>query len=206
MNVLYRAQHSQKYKNQLCIFHICCLGDVQGRNKLPVSKAGQCRTNPWPAVPDWPGCRLTAGKNADTGLTFSGIPAFTYSSQGLLVFIMACVFCYKNQLSYAASYWAKLQPPELPRRPVPLWTALSYWATVRCSELRCTLLSYAAPSWATLHFTEQCCVLLSLAAPFWTTLHPLNFAASINWQVTMIFIGVWITYILFSSTSPLPRH
>ncbi len=44
----------------------------------PFSIAGQCRTNPWPAVPDWPWCRiadaglkkLTAGKNADAGLTF----------------------------------------------------------------------------------------------------------------------------------------
>ncbi len=45
--------------------------------------AGQCRTNPWPAVPDWPWCRnADAGlKKLTTGLTFlwhSGIPIFTY--------------------------------------------------------------------------------------------------------------------------------
>ncbi len=40
--------------------------------------AGQCRTNPWPAVLDWPWCRnadaelkkLTASKSADVRLTF----------------------------------------------------------------------------------------------------------------------------------------
>ncbi len=43
--------------------------------------AGQCRTNPWPAVPGWSWCRnaaagltqLTTGKNADAELTFPGI-------------------------------------------------------------------------------------------------------------------------------------
>ncbi len=60
-------------------------------------------------------------------------------------------------------------------------------------ELRCTLLSYAAPYWATLHPTKLCCIklsyaapnqswaapselsciLLSYAGPFWATLHPI---------------------------------
>ncbi len=50
----------------------------------PTSIARQCRTNPWPAVPDWPWCRnanavlkqLTNGNNADAVLTF--FPAFRH--------------------------------------------------------------------------------------------------------------------------------
>jgi hypothetical protein len=51
--------------------------------------AGQCRTNLWPAVTEWPWCRNTdtgltqmnTSENADAGLTFfrhSGISAFAY--------------------------------------------------------------------------------------------------------------------------------
>jgi hypothetical protein len=49
-----------------------------------ISKAGHCRTNPWPAVTDWPWCRnadtglthLTTGKYADARLTL--FPAFRH--------------------------------------------------------------------------------------------------------------------------------
>ncbi len=51
--------------------------------------------------------------------------------------------------------------------------------TLHITELRCTLLSYSAPSWATLHFGELRCTLLSYAtstlliwaAPYWATMH-----------------------------------
>ncbi len=74
-------------------------------------------------------------------------------------------------LSYAAPYWATLNP---------LSSAASYWAKVHLAEihstiteLRCTLMSctlnptlrYAGPSWATLYPTELRCSLLSYAAP-----------------------------------------
>ncbi len=47
-------------------------------NKCRTCIAGKCRTNPWPALPDWPRCRnadarLTqpiTGQNADAGLFF----------------------------------------------------------------------------------------------------------------------------------------
>ncbi len=116
-------------------------------------------------VPDWPWCRnfrcdagltkLTTNKNADAGPTFSGIPAFTHSSQGLPTEV-SC-----NLLSY----------------PVSFLTALSYWAIVCCSELRCTLLSYTAFYWAMLHPTELCCILLSYAAPCELRCTHLSYAA-----------------------------
>jgi hypothetical protein len=64
--------------------HMQGLPSPQKSNAM--SKAGQCRTNQWPAVPDWPCFRnsdagltlLTTGKNADAELTFSqhsAIPA-----------------------------------------------------------------------------------------------------------------------------------
>ncbi len=120
---------------------------------------------------------MTAGKNADAELTFFLVfrrLAFTYSSQGLLVYLMACLFCSKNQLSYSAPYWAKLQPPELPCTLLNYCILLSY-----CTLLWAMLhsLRYFSLSWATLHFTVQCCILVSFAAPFWTTLFPLSFAA-----------------------------
>ena len=41
-----RTVQSEIQESTMRFFHICCLGDVHGRNQLPVSKAGQCRTNP----------------------------------------------------------------------------------------------------------------------------------------------------------------
>ncbi len=82
---------------------------------------------------------------------------------------MACVFCFKNQLSYAASYWAKLHSPELPRTLMNCFILLSYctllWATLHSPELCCTLLSYAAFYWAMLHHNELRCTLLNYAVP-----------------------------------------
>ncbi len=66
------------------------ISDLNYENRFLVKKrmgvmAGQCRTDPWPAVPDWSWWlnadaglkKLTGGKNANAGLTFSEIP-FTY--------------------------------------------------------------------------------------------------------------------------------
>jgi hypothetical protein len=41
-----------------------------------------------------------------------------------------------------------------------------HWAKLHPTELRCTLLSFAAPRWATLHPRELRCTLLSFAAPY----------------------------------------
>ncbi len=86
-------------------------------------------------------------------------------------------------MSYAAPFWATLQPTKL------CCTLLSYAAPylscaapseICCalraklhpSELSCTLLSYVAPYWATLYPFELRFTLLSYALPFWATLHP----------------------------------
>ncbi len=53
-----------------------------------------------------------------------------------------------------------------------------HWAKLHPTELRCTLLSFAAPSWATLHPIELRGTLLSYAAFKWAILHHyLSFAA-----------------------------
>jgi hypothetical protein len=62
-------------------------------------------------------------------------------------------------LSYIASYWATLHPPELLRHP---------------NERRCTLLSYAAPYEAMLHSTELCRTLYELRCILRATVHPLS--------------------------------
>ncbi len=61
------------------------------------------------------------------------------------------------------NHWAALLPSEL--RCTLLSCAAPYWAALHPPELRCTLLSCAAPSWAALHPTELRCTLLSCAAP-----------------------------------------
>jgi hypothetical protein len=57
-----------------------------------ISIAGQCQTNPLPAVPDWP-CSpnadagltlLTSDQNADAGLTF---PEFTFNTSSVVVIV-----------------------------------------------------------------------------------------------------------------------
>ncbi len=55
----------------------------------------------------------------------------------------------------------------------------NHWAALHPIELRCTLLSCAAPSLscaapygAAVHPTELRCTLLSCAAPYWAALHP----------------------------------
>ncbi len=81
-------------------------------------------------------------------------------------------------LSYKAPYWATLHPTML--RCTPPWV---YNAS---SELRRTLLSYAKPYLATLHPTDLRYTLLSFAAPFlpgyaasdWASLHVLSYAYS----------------------------
>ncbi len=55
---------------------------------------GQWRTNPWPAVQDWPWCRnadagltqLTTGKNADAGLAFFRHPGVPHSHTNCVLF------------------------------------------------------------------------------------------------------------------------
>jgi hypothetical protein len=65
--------------------------------------AGQCRTNPWPAVPDWTlmpecQCRIEAAdyrKKCRCRTNFfqhSGIPSFTYDRRCLLVFLITWLF------------------------------------------------------------------------------------------------------------------
>ncbi len=51
------------------------------------------------------------------------------------------------------------------------------WAKLHPTELRCTLLSYAAPYWATLHPTKLCCTLLSYAALYLSFAAPKSYAA-----------------------------
>jgi len=58
------------------------------------------------------------------------------------VYLSAGLSC--TLLSYFASYWATLHPPEL------------HW----------NLISYTAPYWATLHPTMLCCIQLSYTAPY----------------------------------------
>ncbi len=71
-----------------------------------IGKAGQCRTNLWPTVPDWPWCRntdagltqLNIGENADAGLTF--FPAFWHSCIELYTFPQTVVWtwwCFRFQ-------------------------------------------------------------------------------------------------------------
>ncbi len=108
-------------------------------------------------VPDWPRCRnADAGLTKLTaGLTFSGFPAFTYSSK--VSWISSWLVCSATKTS-----WVTLHPTELNcnllSNPVPFWTALSYRAIVRC--------------WVTMHSPELCCTLLSYAAFYWAMLHP----------------------------------
>ncbi len=68
-------------------------------------------------------------------------------------------------LSYAATYWAKLQL---------LSCAAPHWAMLHADELHCTpqltKLSYAAPYWAKLYPIE-------LAVPYWSAQHPVRYAA-----------------------------
>ncbi len=99
-----------------CIFSVCL-----------IHIAGQCRSIPWPAVPDWPWCRnadagltqLTYGKNAHAGLTFfrhSGIykypqhPQFLTKALGQLADSQASVSsipCPANHSQLLASHlWA----------------------------------------------------------------------------------------------------
>ncbi len=71
--------------------------------------AGQCRTNPWPAVPDWTlmpewRCRTEAAdywKKCQCRTTIfqhSGIPSFTYDRRCLLDFLITWLFS-KKQLN-----------------------------------------------------------------------------------------------------------
>jgi hypothetical protein len=161
-------------------------------------KAGQCRTNPWPAVPDWPWCRnadagftqLTAGQNADAGLSCFTVfrhflmqprsPSFHYclSTQLELFHRRQAEVTVEpgpaiQTASLSRTIWATLHPTEL-RCILLIYYVLSYAATywaalypsdLLCSELRCTLLSYAVSFWsimlwATLHPTELRCILL----------------------------------------------
>jgi hypothetical protein len=122
---------------------------------------GQCRTNPWLAVPHWPWCRnadagltqLTNRKNADARLTFfqhSGILVSTYNKRGPLVFPSLVRSARSTSMevclraSQCTTDLAMLHPMRW-MHPNVLWS---------------TLLSYAARylatlhTWATLHTAE----------------------------------------------------
>ncbi len=83
-----------------------------------------------------------------------------------------------NLLSNAALYWAAGHFTELCctllSYTVPTKLRCAHWAKVHhaelystLTELRCTLLSYAALYWAMLNPTELCWTLLSYAVPYW---------------------------------------
>ncbi len=107
-----------------------------------ISKAGHCRTNPWPAVTDWPWCRnadtglthLTTGKYSDARLTL--FPAFRHLLIPSEVFwffpLIACLTSWKTSMRCRAD------DTTLPALP-----------TVRQSYNHKTM-SYASPN-------ELCC-------------------------------------------------
>ncbi len=74
-------------------------------------------------------------------------------------------------MSYAASYWGKLHPTSHMLHSTEL--SCTFLSELRCtlSELHCALRDRRT-LWAKLHPFELRCTLLSYAAPFWTTLHP----------------------------------
>ncbi len=94
-------------------------------------------------------------------------------------------------MSYAATYWAKLHPTSymlhstelsctflserrctLSELHCALRARCTLWAMLHPFQLRCALLSYAAPFWGILHPSELRCTLLKYIGPFWSTLHP----------------------------------
>jgi hypothetical protein len=161
---------------------------------------GECRTNPWPAVLNWPLCRnsdsglplLNTGKNADAGLTF--LPTFRYlltEPGGSLGFPIACNLSMKylhGTLACLKSKQAKYQ--------------LSYanWSMIHLTKLCCALLIYAVPYWGTLHHAELTtlwatmhpadlhCTLLSYDAPYWATLNP-NWATPHTLELNSILLS-----------------
>ncbi len=135
---------------------------------LALIKAGKCRTNPWPAVPDWPWCqnanagltKLTIGKSANAGLTFS--PVFLH------LLIAAEVSWFSSLLVYLALK----KPPELNSTilsySVSCW-AMRLWTMKQPPKLCCILLSNAIPFWAILHSYEPGCTLKSYSVSYWAT-------------------------------------
>ncbi len=113
-----------------------------------LSRAGQCRTNPWPAVSAWPCCRnphaglrlLTTGRNADAGLTSPPIITvfrhllmnFQHHIARITTSAAVCgrgewITFYRQQYGRAA--WVYLFPPPLvwscrvyPFPPLLVWT------------------------------------------------------------------------------------
>ncbi len=87
------------------------------------------------------------------------------------------------------------------------------------TELRCTLLSYAAPYRATLHLTELCftqnelrctpteqrCTPLSYAAPYWATLHIIELRCTLLSYAALYWATLHLTELrctLLSYTAP----
>jgi hypothetical protein len=124
-----------------------------------------------------------------------GIPAFTSSSRGLLVFLIACLLRYKRfhgrraedrarafhrdndpahkQLRYNEPWWARLHPSEL--RCILRSNPAFYWDSLHPSEICYTLLYLA-----TLQPLELCCTHVSYATPQSATLHTSELRCSVQ--------------------------
>ncbi len=160
--------------------------DAQGAS---ISKAKQCQTNPWPAVPEWPWC-----SNAHAVLTTDTVdyrkkcwcrtnfyPAFWCSRKLLYIGFFNIIYCSKintvsNRLRTSLStacnldvQWESLSPPPTPA----VWTCKVYPISLQC--------------WQDYLFHSMLCMLV-----FWRRLNCMGGLMLYPWVFPSLQAAVWM--------------